>query len=187
MLMIKDIQPHTVAYFLLTVCKCWCLLWHCGVYNPPVYFIFNVYFIIQACLFAVVGPSPLQLRWCVGISACMSFFFPLSRRHSDTENRMNYCIAVGKRRIRITERNERGRSGKDSLRRLSVSPLSVLHASSVTMGTVDGCLSFCVSISSPLPPSLPKCYPFAGWKLCTPTGISRKTKWHLACLLSALF
>lgn len=72
MLMIKDIQSHTVAYFLLTMCKCWCLLWHCRLYNPPVYFIFNVYFIIQACLFAVVGPSPLQLRWCVGtLCACV--------------------------------------------------------------------------------------------------------------------
>ena len=53
-------------------------------------------------------------------------FFSLSCRHNDTENRMNYCTAEGKLRIRITERQEKGRGSKDGLRRLLLSPLSVL-------------------------------------------------------------
>lgn len=95
------------------------------------------------------------------------FFLPLSYRHIDTENRMNYCIAVGKHRIRITERDERG--------------LSVLHASSVTMGTASVHLSFCFLLSSLI------LSPLAGRKLCTATGMRRKAKWHFACLPPALF
>lgn len=54
------------------------------------------------------------------------------------KNRVSYCIAVGEQRISITESSEGGCSSKNSLCRISVSPLSVLRASSVTMTTVDG-------------------------------------------------
>lgn len=102
-------------------------------------------FIIQAYLFAVVDLTPLQLCWLVVCEGIISFLPTppfVSYHHNDTENRVNYCMAVGKQRIRITEHNERGRSSKDSLRRLPASPLSILQASSVTMATVNGHLSF---------------------------------------------
>lgn len=92
---------------------------------------------------------------CVG-GICSS---SLSYHRNDTESRVNYCIAVGKHTIRITERRGRGCSSKDSLCSLSVSPLSTVTASSVTMATQSMPPCF-VSASFPLFPfSFANCRP----------------------------
>lgn len=107
------------------MCKCKCLLCRCSLCNPPASFIFNVSFIIQACLFAVVaGPSLLQLSCCASIPRS----FPLSCRHSDTENRLNYRVAAG----RAEETDNGGRGARTAS---LTSPSSILHPPSVTMTT----------------------------------------------------
>ena len=133
-----------------------------------------MYFIIQACLFAVVGPSPLQLRRCVGIySVCECSFFPLlsSQWHWE-QNELLHCWRQAQ------DKNNRapGKRTQQQGRPASSSSFSSLRPLSFLC--YYGHLSSCFSVSFPLSSLIVR--PLTGWKLCTPIAMRRKTKWHFS-------